>query len=152
MVTVVRVVTCPSPLPAEEIQLYINILDCVLLLSLYLHSFSSSLLSKVKALLKLCYCFFNLPHFFSCNATVLFVHLYFLFMLLCLSLWSRFCAKTPHHSSSQQWCNCPSAKLITQRQLKHFYFCALNSFSELVSWFVSLALICFVLWVQLLIC
>lgn len=42
MVTVPRVVTCPSPLPAEEIQLNMNILDCVLLLSNYLYGFSSS--------------------------------------------------------------------------------------------------------------
>lgn len=31
--TVASVVTFPSPLPAEEIQLCMNILDCVLLLS-----------------------------------------------------------------------------------------------------------------------
>lgn len=41
-VTVAKVVTCPSPLPADEIQLYMNILYFVLLLSLYLHGFSSS--------------------------------------------------------------------------------------------------------------
>lgn len=87
------------------------------------------------------------PLFLLCNATsVLFVYAF-----LSLSLWSWFYAKTPCHSNNQQWCSCLSAKLITQKKLKHFYFCALNSSSDLVSWFVSLSLIGFALWVQLLI-
>lgn len=49
--TVASVITFPSTLPAEEIQLYTNTLDCVLLLPLYLTALSSSwyLLMKGKS-------------------------------------------------------------------------------------------------------
>lgn len=126
------VVTFPSPLPAEEIQLYMNILDCVLLLSLYLHGFSSSWypLIKGKSAAQTFFCSLTSLVSPAITSTLKFFFPAFL-SLVCEA---GFVQKiTPCYSNSQQWCSCPSAKLIMQAVLKHFYFCALNSFSELVS-------------------
>lgn len=148
--TVASRVTSFSPMPAEEIQLceYSWLSSAVVTVPPWFWFFLVPSYQRQNAL-KLLFCFYNLP-VFSSRVTTLHVK-FFSRDFLSLVCGVGFVQKIPLcYINSQQWCSCPSAKLIMQSVLKHLNFNALNSFADQVSWFAWLALICFVIWVQLL--